>query len=30
LQRTMTRIAEDCDRVNCYISTVTTAVDFGK
>jgi hypothetical protein len=30
LQRTMTKIAEDCDRVNCYISMLATAVDFGK
>jgi hypothetical protein len=30
LQRTVTIIAEDCDRVNRYISTAATAVDFGK
>jgi hypothetical protein len=30
LHRTVTRIAEDCDRVNRCIPTATTAVDFGK
>ncbi len=30
LHPTLTRIAEDCGRVNCYISMPATAVDFGK
>jgi hypothetical protein len=30
LQLTLTRIAEECDRVNRYISTARTAVDFEK
>jgi hypothetical protein len=30
LQPTVTRIAEDCDRVNRYISTAPAALDFEK
>jgi hypothetical protein len=29
-QRTMTRLAENCDRLNSYISMRLTAADFGK
>jgi hypothetical protein len=30
LQPTLTRIAEDCDRVNWYISTASAAADYEK